>query len=80
MESRIQVETRYVPSAEVGLPALAVQITRLVDTYMLWVGTTDSEEDAVQNAPLQGCLGKDWACAMPSKELVSCTTRCLRSC
>ncbi|KAI0744059.1 hypothetical protein C8Q80DRAFT_1184818 [Daedaleopsis nitida] len=71
MEPRIHVETRYIPPAEMAVPALAVQITRLVDTYMLWVGTTDVEEKDVHNAPSQGCLGRDWACAMPSKDTVS---------
>ncbi|KAI0775663.1 hypothetical protein BD413DRAFT_470931 [Trametes elegans] len=68
IQSRIQVDTRYYPSAEHALPALAVQTTRLVDTYMLWVGTTDVEPEQVENAPLQGCLAKDWACAMPARE------------
>ncbi|KAI0780108.1 hypothetical protein C8Q74DRAFT_1367886 [Fomes fomentarius] len=68
MEPRIQVVTHYIPSAELGLPALAVQITRLVGTYMVWVGTTDGEPEEVQNAPTQGYLGKDWACAMPPSE------------
>ena len=71
MQPRTHVETRYVPSSEPALPALAVQTTRLVDTYMLWVGTTDLEQEAVGNAPLQGCLSKDWACAMPARESVS---------
>ena len=71
MQPRIHVETRYVPSSEPALPALAVQTTRLVDTYMLWVGTTDLEQEAVGNAPLQGYLSKDWACAMPARESVS---------
>lgn len=75
MEPRIQVVTHYIPSAELGLPALAVQITRLVGTYMVWVGTTDGEPEEVQNAPTQGYLGKDWACAMPPSESVSYSTR-----
>ncbi|KAI0823755.1 hypothetical protein BC628DRAFT_1383201 [Trametes gibbosa] len=67
-EPRIQVDTQYFPSAEHALPALAVQTTRLVDSYMLWVGTTDVEPDQVGTAPLQGSLAKDWACAMPVRE------------
>ncbi|KAH9929487.1 uncharacterized protein BXZ73DRAFT_90353 [Epithele typhae] len=68
MQPRIHVDTRYIPSAEPSVPALAVQTTRLVDTYMLWVGTTDSDPENVRNAPLQGSLSKDWACAMPTRE------------
>ncbi|OSD06812.1 hypothetical protein PYCCODRAFT_1431003 [Trametes coccinea BRFM310] len=69
IQPRIHVDTRYFPPAGLGLPALAVQTTRLVDTYMLWVGTTDVEPELIANAPLQGCLAKDWACAMPAREM-----------
>ncbi|KAI1794083.1 hypothetical protein LXA43DRAFT_997584 [Ganoderma leucocontextum] len=68
MQPRIRVETRHFPPAEPALPALAVQITRLVDTCMLWVGTTDVEAEDIQQAPLQGSLSKDWACAMPTRD------------
>ena len=71
LQPRIQVSTRYFPPSEPALPALAVQTTRMVDTYMFWVGTTDLDAEGVQNAPLQGCLSKDWACAMPMRESVS---------
>lgn len=70
LQPRIHVDTRYFPPADLALPALAVQTTRLVDTYMLWVGTTDVDQEQIENAPLQGCLAKDWACAMPAKETV----------
>ncbi|KAH9858781.1 hypothetical protein C2E23DRAFT_19475 [Lenzites betulinus] len=68
IKSRIQVDTQYFPSAGHALPPLAVQTTRLVNSYMLWVGTTDVEQDQVETAPLQGSLAKDWACAMPVRE------------
>ncbi|KAI0663560.1 hypothetical protein C8Q70DRAFT_950927 [Cubamyces menziesii] len=68
LQPRIHVDTRYFPPADLALPALAVQTTRLVDTYMLWVGTTDVDQEQIENAPLQGCLAKDWACAMPARE------------
>ena len=71
MEPRIRVETRYFSPAEPALPALAVQVTHLVDTCMLWVGTTEVEAEEVAKAPLQGCLSKDWACAMPTQNIVS---------
>ncbi|KAF8549229.1 hypothetical protein OG21DRAFT_1393525, partial [Imleria badia] len=61
----ISVRTRYIPPAEAGLPALAVQITRLVDSYMVWVGVTEETAETVENAPRSGSLCKDWACAMP---------------
>lgn len=71
MQPRIHIHTRYIPPSEPALPALAIQTTRLVDTYMLWVGTTELEAEEVRNAPLHGCLAKDWACAMPTRETVS---------
>ncbi len=71
MQPQIRVETRYFPPAEPALPPLAVQITRLVETRMLWVGTTELEAEDVQKAPLQGSLAKDWACAMPTRDIVS---------
>jgi hypothetical protein len=48
-----------------------MQIICLVDSYMIWVGTTcDIQDGQVEGcaelAPLQGRLGRDWACAMPS--------------
>ncbi|KAI0645636.1 hypothetical protein C8Q79DRAFT_911491 [Trametes meyenii] len=68
IQNRIHVDTRYFTPAEPALPAIAVQTTRLVNTYMLWVGTTDVEPEQVGDAPLQGCFAKDWACAMPVRD------------
>ncbi|OBZ67160.1 hypothetical protein A0H81_12812 [Grifola frondosa] len=65
--THIHVDIKYIPPSEPSLPALAVQITQLVGSYMLWVGTTDSEEE-LANAPVQGCLSRDWACAMPARD------------
>ncbi|GBE80682.1 hypothetical protein SCP_0304010 [Sparassis crispa] len=69
--SRIHVKTRYIPPPEPSLPALAVQVTEMVDSYMLWIGTTNEPAESVQNAPLQGCLARDWACAMPTRDINS---------
>jgi len=60
----ISVETKYIASSDSALPALALQVTRLVDSYMIWVGTTEESAEEVHKAPLHGCLSKDWACAM----------------
>lgn len=64
----ITVETKYLPPSEASLPALALQITSLVGSYMLWIGTTDPDAgpDAAAQAPLRGSLARDWACAMPA--------------
>ena len=59
----IRLETRYVPASNDGLPALALQATCLVNSYMLWVGAT-AEKDA-ERAASAGRLAADWACSMP---------------
>ena len=61
----ITVETRYVPSPDGVVPALAVQVVSMVDSYMVWIGATELGPDAVVRAPAQGRLARDWACAMP---------------
>ncbi|KAF7792345.1 hypothetical protein EIP86_003381 [Pleurotus ostreatoroseus] len=61
----IHVETKYIAPADSTLPALALQATHLVNSYMIWIGCTDVPEESVQLAPLRGSLAKDWACAMP---------------
>ncbi|KAK7472730.1 hypothetical protein VKT23_000840 [Stygiomarasmius scandens] len=63
----ISVETRYIAPSDPSLPAFALRITRLVDSYMIWIGTTELAPDAVEKAPELGRLCKDWACAMPPK-------------
>ena len=63
--SMISVRTRYIAPAEASLPALAVHITRLVDSYMVWVGVTEETAETVEDAPRSGLLCRDWACAMP---------------
>lgn len=77
--SWINVQTRYVAPSEPSLPALAVRTTRLVDTYMLWVGTTDQAQDEVENAPSQGFLARDWACAMPPRDvsIIMAVVKCM---
>ncbi|TFK54132.1 hypothetical protein OE88DRAFT_1711083 [Heliocybe sulcata] len=62
----IHVSSRYIPSSDSTLPALALQVTHLVDSYMLWIGSTEDPPEEVDIAPLRGSLAKDWACAMPS--------------
>jgi proteasome assembly chaperone 4 len=61
----ISVQTKYLPASDPSLPALALQVTRLVDSYMLWVGTTERSLEDVSIAPSEGSLARDWACAMP---------------
>lgn len=60
------METKYISPSDSSLPAVALQITRMVDSYMLWVGTTENMAEDVAKAPMQGNLCRDWACAMPA--------------
>ncbi|KZV74452.1 hypothetical protein PENSPDRAFT_626008 [Peniophora sp. CONT] len=59
----IRVETRFQPPQEDGIPAIALQVTCLLNSYMIWAGAT-GDEDA-QTAVNAGRLVADWACAMP---------------
>lgn len=63
----ISVSTRYLTPSDLSLPSLALQVTQLVGSYMVWIGTTETSPEDVDTAPIQGSLCKDWACAMPPK-------------
>jgi len=65
MSIGISIETKYLPSSDPSLPALALQVTCLVNSYMLWIGTTDASPEDVSKALSEGNLAHDWACAMP---------------
>jgi hypothetical protein len=69
-DKAIKIVSKQLTRSTTGLPLLAMQIIRLVDSYMIWVGTiADVEgkqvEGGVELASLQGHLARDWACAMP---------------
>ena len=64
--SLISVSSNYIAPSDPSLPALALQITSLVDSYMIWVGATNQPPESVQNAARSGSLCRDWACAMPA--------------
>lgn len=64
--SLISVSSRYIAPTDPSLPALALQITSLVDSYMIWIGATNQPPESVQNAARSGSLCRDWACAMPA--------------
>jgi hypothetical protein len=55
-----------------GMPAIIIQITELLQSYMIWVGainadiTPSSETNIIEQlAATRGSLATDWACAMP---------------
>lgn len=62
--SPITVSTHAVPRTDPAQPALAVQLTRLTDSYMLWAGVAPDPD-------VPGSLARDWACAMPSTNVRS---------
>jgi len=75
----IKIVSKHLPGSESSLPPLVMQIICLVDSYMIWVGTTsDSQGEQVEGgaelALLQGHLARDWACAMPPVYEGSTTT------
>ncbi|KAL5507417.1 hypothetical protein ACEPAH_6873 [Sanghuangporus vaninii] len=65
----IETRLKYFQPQDDASSALVVQVTRLVDSYMLWVGPTNArsaeDREAVEMAPQNGSLCRDWACAMP---------------
>lgn len=67
----IHVETKYLPPDQPHLPALSLQVTQLVSSYMVWIGATEESAENANLAPLRGFLLRDWACAMPPSENVS---------
>lgn len=64
----ISTVTKYLPPGDPTMPGLALQITQLVDSYMIWVGVAESSE-GVERASVEGKLCQDWACAMPPKRV-----------
>lgn len=64
----ISIETKKIVSSDPSIPQFALQITRLVDSYMLWVGLTGED---ISKAAAQGNLCRDWTCAMPPQSVSS---------
>lgn len=52
----IKIERESLQPSDPSLPALAVEITCLVESYMVWVGIKGDANH----------LCKDWACAIPN--------------
>lgn len=69
-DEAIKIVSKQLTGPDTSFPPLAMQIICLVDSYMIWVGTTsDTQGEQIEGgaelAPLQGHLARDWACAMP---------------
>lgn len=61
----ISTETRHFPPLEDAYPALAIRVTSLINSYMVWIGTTARQPQDIEKAPSEGFLCRDWACSMP---------------
>lgn len=61
----IETKVKYFAPSDESLPALVLQQTCLVNSYMLWIGPTDKRPEEAHQAPMTGNLCADWACAMP---------------
>ncbi|KJA20703.1 hypothetical protein HYPSUDRAFT_42760 [Hypholoma sublateritium FD-334 SS-4] len=64
-----KIQVKVLDSGDPSQPTLVLQVTQMVDTYMLWIGAADSNSNIGngENAVLNGSLCKDWACAMPPR-------------
>ena len=63
----IAISTRYLAPSKAALPGLVLQVTQLVDSYMLWVGISEGGPEDKEQVVAQGNLCKDWAVAMPPR-------------
>lgn len=68
-ENRMNVHLKRLEASDPSLPSLVLQITQLVDTYMLWIGIADGDMavSGTEKTVLRGHLCNDWACAMPPR-------------
>ncbi|KAF8518768.1 hypothetical protein JB92DRAFT_2901589 [Gautieria morchelliformis] len=64
--STVNVSSHFIPPLNSSSPALAFQVTSLVDSYMIWAGIMEGHAEDVHNAASHGRLTQEWACAMPS--------------
>jgi len=79
-EPTTKVLVKVIKPSDASLRSLVLQITQMVDTYMLWIGAADSNTNPVdgEKTVLNGNLCKDWACAMPPKDV--CLSIVLEAC
>ncbi|KAF8904455.1 hypothetical protein CPB84DRAFT_1814449 [Gymnopilus junonius] len=67
-EPTTKVAVKVIATNDPSLPSLVLQVTQMVDTYMLWVGTAENTEIGNgEKVVLGGNLCRDWACAMPPR-------------
>lgn len=81
MVQTIKVSSHYIPPVNSSSPALAIQVTSLVDSYMIWAGIAEGNAEDVHSAASQGRLTQEWACAMPSLKkvhVIPCYSRLYR--
>ncbi|KAF8331110.1 uncharacterized protein EI90DRAFT_3058588 [Cantharellus anzutake] len=52
-------------------PCILLQVTELVESYIIWVGISDTPvtssepQDILEQRISQGCLATDWGCGVP---------------
>jgi len=66
----IAVTTHYVSPSDSSSPALAFQVTSMVNSYMVWGGIAQGTPEEVESAASNGRLAQDWACAMPPSKVL----------
>ncbi|PPR05862.1 hypothetical protein CVT26_010142 [Gymnopilus dilepis] len=68
-ETTTKVHVKVLTPSDPSLPPLVLQVTQMVDTYMLWVGTAENQTEIGngERVVLGGNLCRDWACAMPPR-------------
>ncbi|KAF9520298.1 hypothetical protein BS47DRAFT_1335897 [Hydnum rufescens UP504] len=62
--------TCYAFESTAVAPCIILEITELVNSYMIWVGSTESDLSSSDRSTIEqqialGRLANDWACAMP---------------
>lgn len=64
----IDVQTKILPSNDPMSPPLVLRVTKMVNTYMLWIGIASKNHEVDgDRVASEGNLCKDWACAMPAR-------------
>jgi len=64
----IDVQTKILPSNDPASPPLVLRVTKMVNTYMLWIGIASKNDEVDGDRVVsEGKLCRDWACAMPPR-------------
>jgi proteasome assembly chaperone 4 len=64
----IPIHRQFVTPQDPSLSPIAIQITCLDGSYLVWAGAADARAAELDEMTELGHLCKDWACAMPGGE------------